>query len=504
MSQGRIAGFLDYHAQNRKYTFDISATDGIQTIIHRYSMTVIRDTKDQFTSVSIPISGTLKDALYIYKQDVLSGMYNSPHSNALQDRVSDEMLLIDGLKYQPEGPDNILKVANLQITSTNVIFDSISNVAIDTAGNQLLYLNVVDKLADSDRSFVTAGQNTIYPATLNNMRKELIDTVGFANSGRGSGVSIVSRVLPDTTEISAVTVVNPGQGFYVAPELKASPPGSGAVFNATITVNSVDILSSTQGWIADEVINYRVNETQVIKLKVSQTSNVGELLVLDVLDGGAFDIFPQQSKTLISVTGATAIVTFDLCINDVTIVSRGKNYKDFTTYVASSGTEAVPEYLSAYIPHIPIATIFGGFTPTAIQNSKNSNSVLSTFVWHIDQLVVNVQGKSWDGTAMFDDNICVFDGGQTRFTEWSEPCNTIFDYDTMFIDSSNTRFNDNPDIVHYSYRVWGETIFDTEQTVTDMYNTVFDEAAPTNSSITRIRKIYHLLSQQISGNNFVE
>jgi hypothetical protein len=54
---GQINGFVEYHAENKSYQFEISATDGAETIIKQFDVTVLSDNRGIYWSVHIPLLG---------------------------------------------------------------------------------------------------------------------------------------------------------------------------------------------------------------------------------------------------------------------------------------------------------------------------------------------------------------------------------------------------------------------------------------------------------------
>jgi hypothetical protein len=206
---------------------------------------------------------------------------------------------------------------------------------------------------------------------------------------------------------------------------------------------------------------------------------------------------------LVGKNGATAVVEFNLGVNNVEIISGGFGYGYGTTDV-TYGREILPGWMTAWQPAIPIGTIYPEDLYDVMSRYPASESYMRNLnPWKIQYITVDMQGKTWTGDTMFDGDRCTFDGDQTGFVEWLEPSDTIFDLDDTVFDMDNTVFDVNKAFVPMAYRMWGLTIFDKEQTFFDIYRTIFDEAGPSTRSITARRKIYRLVTPQLSGHNVV-
>ena len=54
---GLLSGFVEYHPIDKKYEFEISVTDGVDTITQRFELTVQSQNQGRFLGLSIPIMG---------------------------------------------------------------------------------------------------------------------------------------------------------------------------------------------------------------------------------------------------------------------------------------------------------------------------------------------------------------------------------------------------------------------------------------------------------------
>jgi hypothetical protein len=162
---GIIQGFVDFHAVDHSYRWEISVTDGVSTIVGEFTLTVLATTGDQYADILMPVTGKFKKAL-------LTQTYNSyPDTLHVPDPV---MSLISGLKYnsmkdllEPVKP--WLQTAELQL----------GNLQVD--GNTL-YRNAFDIKDGADLYAEGPGGQTI-PQTLQNIRDVLINEVGFIGNG---------------------------------------------------------------------------------------------------------------------------------------------------------------------------------------------------------------------------------------------------------------------------------------------------------------------------------
>jgi len=163
---GLIHGFVDFHAIDHTYRWEISVTDGVSTIVGEFSLSVLASTGNQYAEILMPVTGTLK-------QNILDQTYNSyPETTYISDPV---MSLISGLKYhnmksildpiQPWLQTAQLQLGNLQIQ-----------------GN-ILYRNAFDIKNGADLYSDGPGGQTI-PQTLQNIRQVLRDKIGFIGDGQ--------------------------------------------------------------------------------------------------------------------------------------------------------------------------------------------------------------------------------------------------------------------------------------------------------------------------------
>ena len=504
-SQGKIAGFLEYHAQPRTYIFEIEANDGLQNIARKYQLTVERSIYDQFMSVGLPVMGDIKNALVETRRAMFDNPILIPYSNTLRDDVATEMSLISGLSYTSYRPDDVMINSGLYLASTTLTFGNNSNVVIDDLGTRFYYRQVIDPIDGANYTIYNPdNQITVYPPSLANMRQSLKDAFAFANNGRSQNAQLLPLIDFETTGIKQVQIVYEGDGYYFAPALQIVGTGVGAEIRCKISVKTVIVVTSDIGWTTGETVNFMIDESHVLSLTTTSVDSQGRLTGIAVSNAVEFDVFPTDRKTIVNDNGATAEVVFNLGISTIEVVSPGVGYADTGTGIELAGSELLKPWETTWVPYLPIDSTYAvGNLRVSANETDSTLSILGSKSWKVQHLVVTAEGKTWAGNSMFDQDDCTFDGAQTRFTEWIEPYNTLLDLNTTVFEQTGTRFDDNPEFARTAYDQWGNTIFDAENTIFDFYDTILDMAGPSDRSITQIKKLYRLTTQQISGNNQV-
>lgn len=504
-SQGKIAGFVEYHAQPRNYVFEIEANDGLQNIARKYQIRVDRSIKDQFLSVSFPLMNEIKTALIETRRAMFDVPALIPYSNTLRDDAATEMNLIKGLSYTGYSPDLVFAYSSLYLASTTLTFGNSSNLTVDSAGTLFYYRAVIDPLDGVDYIiYNSSNQLTVYPPSLDNMRRSLKENFAYADDGRGESAQLLPLIDFETTGIREVQIIYSGDNYYFAPNLKVIGIGTGAELSCTIAVKSVTIESSSQGWLLNDTVEFFVDRNHIIKLTANSIDPQGKLQSVTVNNTIEFNTFPLDRKTIVSASGATAEVQFNLGISTVTVISPGQGYADTGTSIELNGNEMLETWETEWQPYLPVDTVFSlGNLRVSANETESTLNILGSKSWKVQHLAVTAEGKTWTGNTVFDQDICSFDGAQTRFVEWIEPYNTVFDLNSTVFEQTGTRFDDNPEFARTAYDQWGDTVFDAENTIFDFYDTIVDMVGPTSKSITEVKKLYKLTSQQISGNNQV-
>ncbi len=504
-SQGKVAGFVEYHAQPRDYVFEIEANDGLQNIARKYQVRVDRSINDQFLSVGFPLMNEIKTALVETRRAMFDIPALIPYSNTLRDDAATEMSLVKGLSYTGYNLDLVFVSSNLYLASTTLTFGNSSNVAIDASGTLFYYRDVIDPLNGVDYViFNNDNQLTVYPPSLDNMRQSLKESFAYANDGRGESAQLVPLIDFETTGIREVQIIYGGDNYYFSPLLRVVGTGSGAELACKIAIKSVTVESSDAGWVLNETVEFFVDKDHIVELTVSEVDLQSRLLTLTVNNAVEFDVFPADRKVIVSNNGVAAEVVFNLGISTISVIEQGQGYADTGTTIELNGNEMLESWETVWQPYLPIDTVFAiGNLRVSANETVSTLNILGSKSWKIQHLTVTAEGKTWTGNTVFDQDVCSFDGAQTQFVEWIEPYNTLFDLNTTVFEQTGTRFDDNPEFIRTAYDQWGNTIFDAENTIFDFYDTILDMAGPTSNSITEVKKLYRLTSQQISGNNQV-
>ncbi len=504
-SQGKIAGFLDYHAQARTYIFEIEANDGLQNIARKFQLAVERGIYDQFLTVGFPVMGDIKNALVETRRAMFDNAALIPYSNTLRDDVATEMNLISGLSYTGYNPDAVMNSSNLYLSTATLTFGNNSNVTVNDIGTRFYYRQVIDPLDGANYTiYNNDNQLTVYPPSLANMRTSLKDAFAFANNGRSQTAQLLPIIDFETTGIKEIQVVYSGDGYYFAPVIQIVGTGAGAELSCNLFVKTISVHSSEFGWVLGDIVEFMIDETHILILTANSVDLQGRLVNVIVLNDMEFTVFPADRKFITSSAGAMAEVEFNLGISTVSVVTPGIGYADTGTTVDLVGSEFLKPWETTWTPYLPIDSTFAvGNLRVSANETDSTLSILGSKSWKVQHLVVTMEGKTWTGNSMFDHDECTFDGAQTRFVEWIEPYNTLFDLNSTVFEQTGTRFDDNPEFARTAYDQWGNTIFDAENTIFDFYDTMLDMAGPSDRSITQIKKLYRLTTQQISGNNQV-
>lgn len=502
-TQGYLSGFLEYHTQDKDYYFEIQASDGSQNITRLFHLNVKKTTDTQFIDVNIPVIGEIKAGIIETKSVMMPDPITVYNSALWNNTVTDEMSLGQGYAFRSDDPNTILRLANLHLYSTTLMIGSSGNVVTDSRGDVLFYRDVVDAEANANYS-ITRPFTTVYPISLNNIRKEIGNVLGFANDGLGHGAEILPIIDPYTTGVGNVQIIAGGSGYFNAPTLSVIGTGNGATVTCNISVQGVTIIDGGTGWSQGQTVPVLIDSDHSFTLSVASTDSLGTVLSFNIEDGGSFVNFPQGRRVIIDGNGAQAEIEIDCGITSAGVVTSGSGYSDAGTTISTQGNLILPVWQQTWAPYLPIGTVLNQFADAVYLNISDSVlAILGNLVWRVQYLTLSAQGKSWTGDTMYDDDTCTFDGGTTRFTEWLEPCDTIFELNNTIFNQNNTRFDENEFFTPTAYQVWGSTIFDVNTTIFDLWDTIWDQAGPTSHSITRVRRMYRLLSPQISGNNIV-
>lgn len=509
-SQGYIAGFLEFHPQSRDYYFEIQATDYIQKIILQYHIGIQRNRLDKYINVTLPIQGELKQALINTRGEMIPSGVMIPNSNVHPFIPIDNMNLISGLSFEFDKASHIIQQISSQAHSLNLLLNNTSNVNI--GNSTIFYRNVIDFQANASPittrlvGNIIAGSTAISynPISLNNIRTALISDVGFVNDGLGSGASFSTIIDQYSTSIVNVTVIDSGTGYFDSPNLIVIGTGNDAIVTANLSVQSTTIINNGSGWSEGEVFNVIIDSDHILVLEASNVDVNGSLQEITIIDGSNFTIFPHGNRYISNGNAAIAEVGFDLGISSVNIVSGGSGYSPLIMQnVMVSGSEILPDWQSTWQPTLYVGTVYSTFDNAVISTiTASMESMLTNIVWPVQWITLTAKGRSWTGNTSFDNDICSFDGEMTRFIEWQEPKDTIFDNDgnTIF-DMKETVFDNNYGLGIFACDIWQNIVWDPDISIFDVYASLASDIDSEVISTTEITRIYRLTSQQVGNYN---
>lgn len=581
---GFVVGFMEFQTRDRSYTFDISASDGIQTIQRGFTVTVTRRIDYQYLGVTIPVEGSLKDIYYDYVGSVINPRWVPNNSSTPQSILyTPYVQLIDGLNYAIDNPAAAVNFANLHLNTTELMIGAVTNVNTSPS-TTLFYSPILDAnsgaaasyaqandtvIAGTATSSITTGPVTFitdtratetsivpgttmrasiplhsdiwlqgsvtnyagynltidvtmtsgagtysnwdikfsptYPPSLVNMRNDLISGLGWVNDGQGSGAMLSAYVDPITSALSGILIESQGSGYLYSPSIVISGSGNGAVAGANISVVGTSIHYPGSGWVVGQEITLDPPAISPAVVTVSAVDSGGGITALDITDSGEYALWPAGLTTLTNGVGLPARVTFSMGIGNTYVIAGGSGYVVGSTYVTAGGTETLPSWQASWFPYLQIGNVFTTDGGRVVgQETASVNDQMYYQRWPLQHAILEMQGVNWTGDTTFDQQSTAFDGSSTFFTEWLEPIDTVFDTNMEIFNQGNTRFDDNYAAWQAMANLaWGRTPFDQETTIFDIYNTTFDSSATPTRSVTLLRRLLRVVTQQISGHDVV-
>ena len=592
-ANGQISGFMEFQTRTRDYTFNITASDSVQTIERSFTVTVQRIFNYQYLGMTIPIEGSLKDIYYDYVGSVLDQRWIPNAESTPQSlQYAPYVQLINGLNYQIDSPATAVNFANLYLNTTELMIGSVTNVNTSPS-TTLFYSPILDsnagaaaqyasadqqqaaaqvispsnavqlgpieisfsgslptwyssvvpgtvvRLVDANdsqswmqgsvlryssytltfQSTITSGSSAThivnqwdlqlaptYPPSLVNMRNTLIAGLGWVNDGLGQGTLLTAYVDPVTTGLSGVLIDLPGSGYLYGPSLSVAGSGNGAVAGANLTIVSCSIHFGGSAWQVGQNITLDPPAVVPAVVTVSGVDAGGAITSLTITDGGEYAIWPAGLTTMINGLGLPAEVQFDLGLGNTYVISSGTGYTVGSTTVSTTGSEPLPSWQQGtWSPYLSMGNVFTQYGGQVV--GRETAAVTSTMDyqrWPLQHAILELQGINWTGDTTFDQFATAFDGGTTFFAEWTEPSDTIFDGGLEIFNQNNTRFDGvDPAWQNLAYANWGRTQFDQEQTIFDLYSTLFDPSAIPTHSVTLLRHLLRITTQQISGHDVV-
>jgi hypothetical protein len=493
---GILSGFLDYTTNYKDYWFNISAYDGVSTIIQQFHILVVPGTQGMFMDISVPLHGPSK----LLWDNAAYGAFNGVANTIV---YSPTMNVVKGIALPYNNIASVYDIVSNTLVPNQLrlgqIQKSNSNITTATSNNVVYYSTVIDpQLGSSDIiEYQYPQPSTIISSSINSWRDTFISNFGYVGAGSGNGAILSASVNIITGGISTVSVIEPGENFLSSPIINISGDGAGAVLNAYLSIVSATIVSSSNGWIVGQT--FSLNQGIGPEAGVLQVSTIADGVVseLSVINAGSYTLFPYGIQTI--QTGNLSInLLISLGINSVNVISSGSGYTAANTTVIIGGGETLPVWQLEYAPVLEMATVDYN-TKVSSSNVITANSANGS-VFSTNQLLLNIQGKMWLGDTSFND-LTSFDFETTNFLETLDPTNGIFDHSISTFDLNYTTF-DGSDII---WSPWGgTTIFEYENTIFDLHATIFEQAPKLNQSTTLIQKLIRMKTPQIRGNNRID
>jgi len=344
-----------------------------------------------------------------------------------------------------------------------------------------------------------------YPPSLENIRNSLIQGLGWVNDGQGSGAVLLPVIDPTTTAVTGAQILEPGSGYIYGPGITVIGSGNGAVMAANLTVVSANVAVGGTGWtVGDQVLLPQPALTAAV-LTVTNVDGNGSITGITVASGGEYVSFPAGDTIITNGMGLPARVSIDLGIGNIWVAYGGVNYTPSGTTISTTGSELLPSWQQSWLPFLNLGTVFTEYGGKVVGNeTPDVTSQLYYQRWPLQHAIIELQGINWTGDTTFDQTTTSFDGGATFWGEWLEPRDTIFDQDLTIFNQTDTRFDDDYAAwQYYAYYAWGSTLFDQEFTIFDLYSTEFDNGSAPTTSITLLRRLIRITTQEISGHDVV-
>lgn len=516
-AQGKLVGFLDYHAVDKDYWFDIFATDGIDNLVRTIHLQVTSQYGYQFASLSIPVSGDIKQLWISTVQYIVTNPNSIPNVQVVGNTLwYPSLSLVRGLNSTITDPNEILKqIVNYNLFETGLNYDdpllrlklSIGegNTAIvDSYSNVLLYREIIDPQDDTSYTAGHTGLPTaIKPPSINGIRNAFINACGFANSGSGSGASLLASINPEDGSFTSVNIISSGSGYTTHPNIIVRGTGKGAKLQAIMKLVGVFIRDPGQKWEIGEYITLNIgNYTTPAELVVTTVGPLGELINVYVLNSGSYLEMPIGKLWIRNSAGIICGIDPDLGLGKVQVISSGSGYKQESTTVSLEGSEILEPWQTNYKPYLPVALITPTYSNTIVNNSQlEITQLLDGAIWQVGDFIWSVEGLFWQGTTSFDSDYTTWDGNTTCFEETLEPTETIFDENHNTYELYMTQFDVGPGVGRDARLNWGQTGFDEWTTAFEFYATIFDAIEPPRESRTTVKRLVSLNMPQWSGNN---
>lgn len=511
-STGELVGFCEYHAIDKDYQFDISVTDGYQTIVRQFNLTVKKLYNDQFFQAYIPMispirENTLTDVANLRAREpgtvVFNRVYDTPDPPYLN--------IINGLVTGFDTPDEIVFQASPYLSQLILALGPAANSSPTSDGASYLYRYMEDGQNSANLSVYSSSvfntnvqtNGIVTPISIENIRKVLLSGRSFV--GGGSGIGTVMYPLMDFSDgsLASVSIINPGFGYRSRPEIFVTGSGTGATVKARVGAVSINITDPGQGWaIGDRIeIPGNYDSTPAIA-EVSEIGTLGSISSLKIINNG--DYLQISAAPFIGVSNgdATASLSPVWGIVSVDVISGGRGY-ECGIGLEIGGGEILPPWQENYFPAVELGKIDYIVAGAASDILNNEPTKMWGIPWNPNYIVFHWQGVKWFGSTTFETDTTTFDGDTTRFQETEDPRTTVFDDDQTVFNDRNTTFDYTDPLAYDLFQVWGGTLIDQGTTVFDLYSTIFDALQPRRNSKTSLKKWIAMPHRIYSGNNAV-
>lgn len=509
---GRIVGYCEYHAVDKTYYFDVSATDGYQTVTRRFKLSVKKIYNDQFFGAYIPLTGDLRD---LWAQEAYNARTRDPGTvifEGLRDIEDPPVLnIINGVVTGYMTPDEIFSQADPWLHTLGLQLGKTGNSVITGTARSMVYRSVVDQQDGANLSvYSSAVQNTnvqtdglVTPISIENMRRSLRGDLTLVGGGSGSGLGTIPVIDWSDGSLQRVIVSSPGNGYRSRPELRITGSGRGAKATAILGLVGIEITDPGQGWsVGDEISMPGNHDSSPAVLLVSQVGTNGSLVSVEIANPGDYLQVSSAGTQFLSSSTGSAIVRPSWGIASILVEAPGAGYQCGIS-ISSSGSEVLPPWQDQYFPAIAIGSSRTEVAQQAADYIDAQVPNLRGTKWEPNYMVFQWQGVRWFGSTTFDSELTTFDGASTRFEEAESPINTVFDGMLSTFDDGLATFDRLDPLEYDIFNAWGGTLIDSGTTVFDLYSTIFDMLAPRRQSRTLIRKWIGLQQRIYSGNNAV-
>lgn len=495
--QGYLVGFVEYHCVDKDYYFNIQASDDVDIIVRTIHMRVIANFRYQFSELKIPLTGDIKQRWLSTSNFIMTNGNISPNVDVTGDTLFQPYLpLIKGLNSTLDKPESIiadvwsgLKELNLRVSNAEI-------VTTNTGNDILLYRNIIDEQEGTAYEVPYSIQPYNFrPASLDNIRQIFKERCKLATGGGGEGATAITNVNPETGTILTVEVINSGAGYTHAPVVTiSSPTGKGARFKSYLKLISIKVIEPGNNWQPGENLTLEIGSyEEPAEIVITNTTSNGGLLSFIIVNGGRYSISPVGKIYIRNKAGIATGINPDFGLATVETLNGGEGYEFNNTTVNFDGIEVLPDWLPIWKPYIPVALANQSFSNTVVNNSELAISrLLDGAVWQVGDLEWTIQGIHYQGATRFTNDEFTLDGGTTRFEEFIEPRQTIFDTSYLTFEQNYTTYDVGVNSVRDAKINWGKTIIDDYTTAFEFYATIFDIPKAPTESLTTIRRIIPL------------